>query len=279
MMTPPGLQLPGTIHVAATADELYDDLALALMAIAVESVAARGVFQLALSGGSTPEPFYMRLVTDPRFRAVPWRQTHAWMVDERRVAEDDPKSNFGMIRETLLDHVPIRKRQVHPMPVLTEDPATIYEKELAEAFELPPPSAPGPAPGRGRVGGEASSGPLPRLDWVLLGMGDDGHTASLFPGSPALHERWRWIAVNDGPGVTPPPRVTMTYPLLNAARNLAVLVVGARKAITLQRIASQLRTGGPDPEHWPITGVQPDSGTLAWYLDAAAAGVDGSTSA
>jgi 6-phosphogluconolactonase/glucosamine-6-phosphate isomerase/deaminase len=103
-------------------------------------------------------------------------------------------------------------------------------------------------------------------------MGDDGHTASLFPSSPALREASRWIAVNAGPSVTPPDRVTMTYPLLNAARYVAVLVTGEKKARTIARVDEQFREKGPDPERLPITGVDPTDGDLMWYLDAAAAG-------
>src|SRR5690606_40064 len=141
-------------------------------------------FHLALSGGSTPEPFYMRLVTDPRYRAIPWEQTHLWIVDERRVPERDDRSNFKMIREALADHVPLRSRQRHPMPVLEADPAARYEAELRRVVD---PDA--------RV---------PRLDFVVLGMGDDAHTASLFPHSPALEETQKLVAVNAGEYVTPP---------------------------------------------------------------------------
>lgn len=252
-------KLTGGVHVAADADKLFDDLAMALFGAAGDAVGQRNVFHLALSGGSTPEPFYMRLVTDPRFRALPWEYTHIWIVDERRVPEDHEKSNFRMIREALADHVPMRRRQKHPMPVLLDDPAAAYEEEMREVFEL-------------RGGNEP-----PRMDFVLLGMGDDAHTASLFPGSPAIGVKDRWIAVNEGPAVTPPDRVTMTFPLLNAARNVAVLVVGQKKAATLRRVEEQLRRG-PDPQNLPITGVDPENegkagdGSLIWYLDAAAAG-------
>jgi len=246
------LTLNGIVHIAPFADDLYDDLATALFTAAVEAVGRRGWFHLALSGGSTPEPFYIRLVTDPRYRDLPWRQTHLWIVDERRVPEDDPRCNYRMIRETLIDHVPLRSRQCHPMPVLANDAAERYEAEL-----------------RRHVGAETD---VPRLDFVLLGMGDDAHTASLFPHSPALQERERLIAINKGPHVTPPDRVTMTYPLLNAARQLVALVTGAKKTATIQRVAAQLREHGPDPVALPITGIEPVR--MAWFLDAQAAGQD-----
>jgi 6-phosphogluconolactonase len=277
---PPGLELPGSVYIGADADQLYDDLAAALMAAALVAVEQRGVFHLALSGGKTPEPFFIRLVIDPLYRALPWKDTHVWMVDERWVAADDPRSNFRMIRETLLNHVAVRMRHVHPIQMTAEDPAGAYEAELRGEFQQKG-TVPGDRPGDGpaMVGppGVASfSGlkdALPRLDFILLGMGEDGHTASLFPLSPAIVERRRWVAVNDGPTVTPPPRVTMTFPLLNAARQVAVLAVGAGKAATLRRVSDQLRSAGPDPQRLPITGIAPLNGRLRWYLDAAAAGL------
>lgn len=260
----PTLKLSGHIHVAPSADALFDDLGHALLGAAEAAVRERGVFHLALSGGSTPEPFYVRLVTDPRFRLMPWKLTHLWLVDERRVPETDAKSNFRMIRETLADHVPTPRRQVHPMPVLHEDGAREYERAMSSAFGLAMPAGDQPLD---------PAGPLtPRLDFVLLGMGDDAHTASLFPGSAAAGVHNRWIAANDGPGVTPPPRLTMTFPLLNAARSLAVLLVGEKKHATLRRVEAQLATRGPDPLHVPITGIDPADGELVWYMDAPAAG-------
>jgi 6-phosphogluconolactonase len=247
-------QLPGSVCIAKK-DALFDDLALAVMAAADAAIAARGVFHLALSGGSTPEPFYMGLVIDPRYRELPWDKTHIWIVDERRVADDDERLNAKMIRETLVDHVPMRQRQFHPMQVMEQDPAGLYIEELCTVFDCDTKGAP------------------PRLDFVLLGMGDDAHTASLFPKSDALHESEKWIAVNEGDAVTPPPRVTMTYPLLNAAGELAVLLVGAKKQATIEAIEKQLSNGGPDIENMPITGIEPASGHLTWYLDDAAAGV------
>jgi len=257
------LNLSGRTHVAP-ADVLFDDLAISLASAAADAVKNRGVFHVALSGGSTPEPFYMHLCIDPRYRGIPWEQTHFWIVDERRVPEDHEKSNIKMIRETLTDHLPIRKRQVHPMPASLDDLATAYIEEMERIFESLAASQPGATLKTGVT--------IPRLDWVLLGMGDDAHTASLFPQSPALKEQSRWIANNDGPHVTPPDRVTMTYPLLNAARELVVLCIGAKKLPTLKKVSEQLRKHGADVEHFPITGIKPTDGKLTWYLDAAAAG-------
>ncbi len=247
-----GLQLSGRVEIADDPDDLHDRLAGAMWSAAKEAIAARGVYHLALSGGSTPEPFYMHMVIDLRYRLFPWEKTHIWLVDERRVPFEDERSNGRMIYESLTSQVPTPAEQVHFVPTEADDPAAAYEATLRDVFE----------------GIE-----VPRLDFVLLGMGGDGHTASLFPHSPALDESTRLIVGNDGPGVIPPPRVTMTYRLLNAAREIVVLVAGATKAPMLQQIDSQLRDEGLDVQRYPITGVAPEAGDLIWLLDRAAAGV------
>jgi 6-phosphogluconolactonase len=248
------MNLPGTEIVAPDTERLFEKLGEALLSAAFDAVEQRGVFHLALSGGSTPEPFYMRLVTDPKFRGLPWKQTHVWVVDERRVPEDHEKSNWRMIRESLVDHVPTPAAQLHPVPTLADEPAAAYEAVMQRVFGFTP-----------RAG-------VPALDFVLLGMGGDAHTASLFPGSPALRVRDRWVIDNDGPSVVPPARVTMTYPLLDEARRLAVLVVGHSKVDTLRRVAKAHTEGTPDHHELPITGLAPRPGALTWYLDDAAAG-------
>ncbi len=237
------LELTGSVHVAPHTESLFDALGESLMSGAVAAVEQRGVFHVALSGGGTPEPFYVRLVTDPKFRALPWKQTHVWIVDERRVDEDDEKSNVKMIREALTDHVGMPSRQVHAMPVLAEDPAGEYEATLGEAFGMEIPK------GAAIAEGGAFDGAYPKLDFVLLGMGGDCHTASLFPESPALGAT-RWIEVNDGEKVVPPARLTMTYPLINHARQVAVLAVGEGKAAALHRVAMQSQKGAArHPKH------------------------------
>lgn len=244
---PHELALTGKVVVQPTDDLLFDQLGHAMLDAALKAVKARGVFHVALSGGSTPEPFYVRLCTDPRFRLFPWQSTELWIVDERRVPDDDDKLNFKMIKEVLVDHVPIRKRNVHAMPVMEDNAQDLYETKLRQNL------------------------PSGKLDFVLLGMGDDGHTASIFPSSDAVNVQDRWIVANDGPHVTPPPRLTMTYPLLNAAYNIAVLATRAKKAPMLRQIERQLQTSGPDPQKFPITGIAPTQGRLTWYLDAEAA--------
>lgn len=243
----PAVQLTGPVHVAPL-DALLDDLASLIAAAAMRAVEDRGVFHLALSGGSTPEPLYVRMVIDPRYRAIPWQATHLWLVDERRVPHDDERSNYRMIREALIEHVPLRRRNVHPMPVDGADDDRAYETLLRRTI---------------------TDG---RLDFVLLGMGGDGHTASLFPRSPALAAASRLVAINEGESVTPPPRLTMTLALLNRARQVAVLVTGAAKAPTLRRIDAALAAGEGEVDELPILGVDPDEGEVMWFLDPAAAG-------
>lgn len=247
-----GLTLSGRVCVSPDPASLFDELGLAFTAAAIKADRKRGVFHVALSGGTTPWPFYDALLIDPRFRKICWERTHLWIVDERRVPDDDDLSNFKSLRGSLLEDVSTPEGQVHPMPVLSDDPAGEYEQTLREVF------------------GQDTG--VPRMDFVLLGMGGDCHTASLFPNSDAIGVTDRWIVVNDGPNVTPPARVTMTFPLLNAARYLAVLCVGTKKTQAIKRVADQMKTG-PDPVNVPITGIQPTDGELTWYLDKDAAGI------
>lgn len=247
--------LPGQVAVFADVDELYDQMSQQIMACAMPAVRDRGVFHLALSGGSSPAPLYRRLVIDPRFRLLPWHLTHVWIVDERPVPESDPASNFGMIRQNLLDHVPVPEQHLHPMPVLQNQGDLRYEQQLKQTI------------------GDVL--PAPRLDYIVLGMGDDGHTASLFPHSPALDQDRRLVVFNDGDSVMPPrPRMTMTYPLLNSARAVGILVTGKKKTDMVQQIAGRMSRHGPSPRALPVTGLAfegPDR-RVEWFMDQDAAG-------
>jgi 6-phosphogluconolactonase len=241
--------LPGEVVVAPTADELIDKLAADLVIHATNCVRQFGDFHLALSGGSTPEPLYERLMYDPNYRRLPWRRTHLWIVDERCVPFDDTRSNYRMIRETIVDHADIPIEQVHPMPATSDSADVMYEKELRESLGW-------------RERGQD------RLDYVLLGMGSDGHTASLFPDTEPLSETERLVRLNFTETAAPQERVTLTFPAINAARFVAVLVTGEKKAAMIDRLAS-----GDDPvQELPIKGVRPINGELRWYLDAAACG-------
>ncbi|MEX2672211.1 MAG: 6-phosphogluconolactonase [Phycisphaeraceae bacterium] len=230
-------------------EALLDRIAMDLYNTARDRVAEAGVFHLALSGGRTPKALFQHLMIDPNYRLLPWDRTHVWIVDERCVQPDDDRLNYNMIREMLIDPSGMPDPNVHPMPVLDEAGDRAYEQALREALSQPNVDD--------------------RLDFVVLGMGADGHTASLFPQTPGLHERERWVIFNDGETVAEPrPRMTMTYPLINAARHIALLVTGESKRDTLRHVAAQ-----PDDfEQYPVTGIRPaEDGKLTWYLDRAAA--------
>lgn len=250
--------LRGRTIIVHETDELIDKIADDLIARAMRTVLGGQAFHLALSGGSTPRMLYRRLVIDPRYRHFPWHHTHIWMVDERCVPPTDERSNSRMIRELLVDNIVIPPEQVHPMPVESPKADRAYQKLLQQ--ELP-------------IDTDAAS-PTPRLDYVLLGMGNDGHTASLFPHTPPLGEAKRWVAYNDGPTVQPPrPRLTLTYPIINSARTIAVFIAGVAKYGTLQQVA----TAREDWQRFPINGIDPQlhptlrDGELIWYLDGPAA--------
>lgn len=236
--------LPGEVVVADTVDELMDFISRDLCRHAVQMVQDHGDFQLALSGGSTPLPFYTRLMYDPDCRVLPWRRTHLWMVDERCVERGHEDANYTAIEETIVMHADIPEEQAHPIDALSKTGDEEYEEEIREAFQW-------------REESER------RLDYVLLGMGPDGHTASLFPHTTALAETKRRVRFNSCLDATPSDRVTMTYPLLNAARFVAIMVTGTEKAAMLQRVAS----GEDSIEELPILGIQPVDGILKWYLD------------
>jgi len=245
--TPPNL--PGKVVVAATSDDLFDKLAADLIVHSLNCVRQFGDFHLALSGGSTPQPLYERLMYDPDCRSIAWRRAHLWIVDERCVPLDDPASNYRMIRETIVDHADIPIEQVHPIEAMSDSADFDYERLIKETLAW-------------RQKGED------RLDFVLLGMGADGHTASLFPNSDALSERDRFTRFVVAHNVKPSKRVTMTYPLINGSRFIAVLVTGASKAEALQRVAD----ASESKLDVPIKGIEPVSGELRWYLDAEACG-------
>lgn len=240
-------RLPGVVVIRKEVDEVIDAASADMMIHARNCVRVFGDFHLALSGGSTPQPLYRRLMYDPLLRDFPWARTHLWIVDERRVPFDDPASNFGMIRDLLVSQSDIPPEQVHPIHATRDDADVAYEQELQATLAW-------------REKGHD------RLDFVLLGVGDDGHTASLFPRSPALEDGGRLVLRNDGPTVTPPPRITMTLRLLNASRFVGILVLGDRKRDIVARIAR----AEDEPEDLPIRGVRPLGGDLRWYLDWAA---------
>lgn len=205
-----------------------------------------GVAHVCLSGGKTPQELY-RLLAAEYSDKIPWEKVHCYWGDERYVPPTDPNSNFRAAYELLFQHVSIQPENVHPMPTGFEDPelaAADYERALREQFD----------------------GPLPEFDVVLLGMGADGHTASLFPGSHSLEETERWVVAVSG---APEPRIrlSLTLPVFNAAANVVFIVAGAEKA-DAARIAIE---GRPNPAAIPASGVRPVAGSVTWMLDEDAA--------
>ena len=224
------------------------------MTAAAQAVGETGRFVVALAGGSTPKRLYELLSTPEYARRVDWAHTHVFFGDERCVPPDDPQSNYGMARLALLDRVPLPAANVHRMRG-EDDPAqaaAAYERELRAAFATPD----GPP-------GVRSDG---RFNLVLLGMGDNGHTASLFPGLTAVRERERWVMAEHVAEVGS-WRITLTPPVLNAAAQVVFLVLGAGKAPMLKRVLQ----GPARPDELPAQAIAPRDGTLTWLVDAAAA--------
>jgi len=211
------------------------------------ATAKEGVFAVALSGGSTPRTLYENLSEPPYRNTFPWARTHWFWGDERFVAHDDSRSNYRMVREALLSRAPIPSANVHPVPtaeVSPDEAASAYEHDLQSFY-----------------GAERFDPARPLFDVTLLGLGPDGHTASLFPGTAVLAERERWVAAVVG--AKSEARVTLTYPALESSRRVAFLVVGQAKRAMLDR----LRRGD---ETLPAGRVHP-TGALYIFADAAAA--------
>jgi 6-phosphogluconolactonase len=212
--------------------------------------ATLGPFAIALSGGSTPKRLYQLLAAAPLRDQMPWQRLHLFWGDDRFVPWNSPDSNYGMANEAMLSHVPIPAENIHGIPCggsLTEA-AQQYERTLKSYY-----SADTLDPAR------------PLFDIVLLGMGPDGHTASLFPGKPALGERRRWAIEVPEPGLSPHvPRVSLTYPALDSARSVAFVAAGADKTTMMHRVL------GGDRD-LPSAHIDP-VGELIWFVDKAAYG-------
>lgn len=242
------------VRVFADVNELSLRAAEAAVRTINQSVQANGRCSLALAGGNTPRTLYGLLASQLRDQ-IPWTKVHVFWGDERYVPIGDPRSNYRMARENLLDRVPIPTANVHMMPTSLSDPeaaAREYEKVLRSYF----------------------SGGWPRFNLVLLGLGVEGHTASLFPGSPALEETKRWVVTVKAP-TEPPLRLTLTLPVLTQADNVYFLVTGSNKAQALHHVL----TGSPDPKNYPASGVRLVPGTVIWWVDREAAAIVGESAA
>jgi 6-phosphogluconolactonase len=241
-----------SIQIFPDRQSLIDGTAEYITRIAVEAIARRKRFTVALSGGSTPRPVYSRLATEPFLHQIDWSRVHVFFGDERCVPPDDPRSNFKMAQDALFEHVPLVPSNIHRMH--GEDPPEKAAAAYAAVLEK-------------TLGGKSGSGaPADPIDLVLLGMGDNGHTASLFPGIPELLDEKRWVVAKYIEEVVM-WRVTMTPVLINSARNVAFLVSGADKA----EMAAKILEGPYQPVQLPSQIVKPTNGDLRWLLDAPAA--------
>jgi len=215
------------------------------------AIAERGRFCVALSGGSTPRRMYEILTQAPRRTQLDWDRVDFFWGDERAVPPDDPESNFGAAAAALLHPLDIHQERIHriqgELPDV-EEAAERYQAELARVFAV------------------STDGLPPAFDLLLLGMGPDGHTASLFPYSQPLAERRRWV-VGHVVARLGTPRITLTPPILNRAAEVRLLVTGGDKAGVLK----QVLLGPHDPERLPVQLVAPETGRLVWLLDRAAA--------
>jgi 6-phosphogluconolactonase len=203
---------------------------------------------VALSGGESPRRLYQILAQAYRDR-LPWHKLHFFWGDDRFVPREDPRSNYKLAQEALLSQVPVPPAHVHPMPTFFKDAgqaAAEYEATLKEYF----------------------SPPWPRLDLILLGLGPEGHTASLYPHSPALTRQDRWVMAVEALA-DPPLRLTLTLPVLNNAAQVWFLVTGEEKREALARALGP----GTDPQDCPAAAVRPWDGELVWWVDEAAVGL------
>jgi len=219
--------------------------------IAAEAASSRGVFSIALSGGSTPKMLYALMAEHPSLRnSLPWDKMNVFFGDERHVGPGHADSNYQMATDSMLSKVPLRPEQIHRIKGEYPDAAQAaaeYEDVIRRQFSL-------------------KSGNFPRFDVVLLGMGNEGHTLSLFPGTKALHETQRIVASN-WVGKLYTDRITLTAPAANAAANIIFMVTGSDKACALKAVLE----GPQEPEQLPAQMIRPSNGSLYWLLDAAAA--------
>jgi 6-phosphogluconolactonase len=234
------------LKICKDLDELSRSGAQILVQAAQSAVKARGSFSLVLSGGNTPRRLYEILAGPPYRDEMPWRKTHIFWGDERCVPAEDERNNAHMARQVLLERVPIPDEQIHPIAssLPPSKAAEAYQNTLKVYF----------------------NGNPARFDFVLLGLGENGHTASLFPETGVLDEKYDWACEVYVPSLQM-WRVTLTAPLLNQARKIVFLVSGASKA----QVLDQVIHGARRPEQLPAQLIQPQDGELLWLVDRPAA--------
>jgi 6-phosphogluconolactonase len=237
------------IRILTTPQELFEVAAEEVVRAATEAVAQRGRFTIALSGGSTPKNLFNLLATNAR-TVFPWDRTYFFWSDERHVPPTDPESNYRMAEEIMLSKIPVNAGNVFRIAAENPDAAAVaeaYEQTLRKFFQLQP-------------------GQVPVFDLILLGVGPDGHTASLFPNTAGLQEKTRLVIANWVDKLKA-NRLTMTLPVLNSAREVAFLASGTDKAQVLRTVLEE----DVLPEQYPAKLVRPSDGRLIWFVDRAAA--------
>lgn len=241
-----GQSIGPEVRIFDTLDKLAEKLSENLASLITGSISEHGRFNLVLSGGETPKAIYKNISANYS-DALPWDKVLFYFGDERYVPHTDTSSSYRMARESLLDMLPVSSENVFPMPTKfrrPQDAADDYERTLRSKFR----------------------GPWPRFDLVLLGLGADGHTASLFPGSDALHEKEKWVSVALAPD-EPKTRLTLTLPAINHAANIFFIVTGEKKSPALRDAFSK----DVDIDSCPAAAVRPHDGSLIWWLDKSAA--------
>ncbi len=216
-----------------------------------EAISKRGRFFVALAGGSTPRELYQILTARGFRQQIDWGHTEFFFGDERSVPPEDNDSNFRMVREALFEKIALPDSQIHRMHADQDDldeAAADYQNLIADRFDLD------------------ATGLPPAFDLILLGMGTDGHTASLFPFTTALAEEQKWVVSNDVPQLNT-RRMTMTYPIINAARAIAFLICGEAKAQPLFEVLC----GADNPDLFPAQRIVPQDGKITYFVDRSAA--------
>jgi 6-phosphogluconolactonase len=221
--------------------------------LAETAVNNRGIFTLVLSGGNTPRLLYEHLAKEEFAERIPWQHTHLFWGDERCLSPDHPDSNFALASKALISRVPVPSENVHRISAETAPPkaaAESYERTLREFFQI--------------AGGRGTSPSFPSFDLVLLGLGADGHTASLFPGDVVLEEKTSWVLAVRGTSASPPVlRITLTLPVINEARCVLFLASGSKKRKVFREILDNPKAAA---QLYPAARVRP-SGRLLWFID------------
>jgi len=245
--------VPPDVRILTNIDEIAKRAAQDFLQSATQAVSEKGSFTVALSGGSTPKALYSLLATDAALRSqLPWDKMYMYFGDERSVGPDHADSNFRMATETMLSKVPIKPEQVFRIKGEykdTEKAAQEYEQVLRTSFKI-------------------ADGQFPRFDLVFLGIGNEGHTASLCPGTKALHETKR-LAARNWVGKLYTNRITLTAPVINSAARVVFMVTGADKTLALKGILE----GPHEPDQLPAQLIQPPNGKLVWLVDTVAGGM------